>query len=141
MTPTFLDANVLIYAFLKTKRKLEQHETQIKEAAKNIITRINTGEETMTSVVHFSVVCNVLEDHLPREEALAIEKDLLFQDNLSIRTVTEEDYLKAIATAEYQHVGTNDALAYVLMKEEKLARIYSFDKDFDKFKDIARITQ
>lgn len=141
MTITFLDANVLVYAFLKTKRKLEQHETRIKDVAKNIITRINSGEKTVTSVVHFSEVCNILEDYLPLEEALAIEKDLLFQDNLSIKTVTEEDYLKAIATAEDQQVGTNDALAYVLMKEEGLTRIYSFDKDFDKFKNINRIVE
>jgi predicted nucleic acid-binding protein len=137
----FLDANVFVYAFLKPKRKLQPHEEEIKEAAKKIVTRINAGEEVVTSVVHFSEVCNVLEDYLSLEEALAIEIDLLFRDNILIKTVTEEDYLKALATAEDHQVGANDAIAYVLMKESGLNRIYSFDKDFDGFKDIDRIIE
>ena len=141
MTLTFLDANIFVYAFLKPKRKLQPHEEKIKDAAKNIITRINTGEETATSVVHFSEVCNILEDYLPIEEAFAIEKDLLLRDNIVIKAVTEEHYLKALAIAEDQSVGANDALAYVLMTESGLNRIYSFDKHFDAFKDIHRIIE
>lgn len=141
MSIVFLDANVFVYAFLKPKRKLQPHEEEIKEAAKKIVTRINAGEEVVTSVVHFSEVCNVLEDYLSLEEALAIEIDLLFRDNILIKTVTEEDYLKALATAEDHQVGANDAIAYVLMKESGLNRIYSFDKDFDGFKDIDRIIE
>jgi predicted nucleic acid-binding protein len=138
---TFVDANVFVYAFLKPKRKLQPHEEKIKDAAKKIITRINQGEETATSVVHFSEICNILEDHLPLEQAHTIEKGLLFIDNISIKQVSEEHYLKAIAIAEDQHIGANDALAYVLMKETGLCRVYSFDKDFDQLEEIERITE
>ncbi len=141
MAAAFVDANVFVYAFLKPKRKLQPHEESIKDAAKKIVTRINEGEEAVTSVVHFSELCNVLEDYLPIEEALTLEKGLLFLDNISVKEVSEEDYLKALAIAEDQQIGANDALAYVLMKEAGLQRIYSFDKDFDEFKDIHRITQ
>ena len=141
MPTTFIDANVFVYAFLKPKRKLQPHEEKIKDAAKKIITRINEGEETATSVVHFSEICNILEDHLPLEEAHMIEKGLLFLDNISIKQVSEEQYLKALAIAEDQLIGANDALAYVLMKETGLSRIYSFDKDFDNLKEIQRITE
>ena len=141
MTPTFVDANVFIYAFLKPLRKLQTSEEAIKGAAKRIAVRINEGEETITSVVHFSEVCNILEDYLPIEEAFAIEKDLLLRDNIVIKAVTEEHYLKALAIAEDQSVGANDALAYVLMTESGLNRIYSFDKHFDAFKDIHRIIE
>ena len=141
MPATFIDANVFVYAFLKPKRKLQPHEEKIKDAAKKIITRINEGEETATSVVHFSEICNILEDHLPLEQAHMIEKGLLFLDNISIKQVSEEHYLKALAIAEDQHIGANDALAYVLMKETGLSRVYSFDKDFDQLKEIQRITE
>lgn len=137
----FVDASVFVYAFLKPKRKLQPHEASVKEAAKKIVLRINEGEEAATSVVHFSEVCNVLEDHLSLEEAFTIEKGLLFRDNITIYEVSEEDYLKALSIAEEQQVGVNDALAYVLMKEAGLSRIYSFDKDFDGFKDINRIIE
>ena len=141
MPTAFVDANVFVYAFLKPKRKLQPHEQNIKDAAKKIVTRINEGEETVTSVVHFSEICNILEDHLPIEEAHTLEKGLLFLDNISFKEVSEEDYLKALAIAEDQQIGANDALAYVLMQETGLNRIYSFDKDFDGFKDIRRITE
>ena len=141
MPPFFVDANVFVYAFLKPKRKLHTDEEAIKGAAKRIVTRINEGEETVTSVVHFSEICNILEDHLPIQEANTIEKGLLLRDNLTVRGVSEEDYLKALEVAEDERIGANDALAYVLMKEIGIGKIYSFDKDFDGFKDIQRITE
>jgi len=139
LSVAFIDASVFVYAFLKPKRKLQPHEANIKDAAKKIVSRINEGEEVATSVVQFSEVCNLLEDYLPLEEAF--EKGLLFRDNIVIHEVSEEDYLEALLIAEDQKVGANDALAYVLMKETGLGRIYSFDKDFDAFADIKRIIE
>ena len=141
MPAAFVDANVFVYAFLKPTRKLQPHEQKIKEAAKKIVTRINEGEETVTSVVHFSEICNILEDHLPTQQACTLEKGLLLLDNVVVKEVAEEHYLKALAVAEDYEVGANDALAYVLMTEAGINRIYSFDKDFHKFKDILAITQ
>ena len=69
MSVAYVDANVFVYAFLKTKRNLQPHEVNIKEAAKKIVSRINEGEKVATSVVHFSEVCNILDDYLPFEEA------------------------------------------------------------------------
>ena len=141
MSMAFVDASVFVYAFLKPKRKLKLHEVNIKDAAKKIVSRINEGEEVAMSVVHFSEVCNVLEDHLSLEEAFEIERGLLFRENIVIHEVSEEDYIEALLVAEDQKVGANDALAYVLMKEAGLGKIYSFDKDFDAFKDVKRIIE
>jgi len=136
-----VDANMFVYPFLKPKRKLQPHEVAIKEAAKKIVSRINEGEKVATSVVHFSEVCNILEDHIPFEEALLIEKGLLLRENILIGEVSEDDYFKAISAAEDQRVGVNDALAYVLMKKAAIHKIYSFDKDLDSFTDIKRIVE
>ena len=48
---------------------------------------------------------------------------------------------EALAIAEDQQIGANDALAYVLMKQSGLNILYSFDRDFDGFKDISRIIE
>ncbi len=112
----------------------------MKEAAKKIVARISAGERVITSVVHFSEVCNILEDYLPLEEAIVLEKGLLLRENLLIGEVTQEDYLIAVSMAEDCHVGANDALAYVLMKKEDLKIIYSFNRDFEVFADVQRIT-
>jgi uncharacterized protein len=138
MSVAYVDANVFIYAFLKTKRTLQPHEVKIKDAAKKIVSRINEGENVVTSVVHFSEVCNILDDYLPIEEALLVEKGLLFRENILICEVSKDDYLKAISVTEDRSVGVNDALAYVLMKKRAIQTVYSFDKDFDTFADIHR---
>ena len=138
MSVAYVDANVFIYAFLKTKRTLQPHEVKIKDAAKKIVSRINEGEKVVTSIVHFSEVCNILDDYLPNEEALLVEKGLLFRENILICEVSKDDYLKAISVTEDHNVGVNDALAYVLMKKRAIQTIYSFDKDFDTFADIRR---
>jgi predicted nucleic acid-binding protein len=134
----YVDTNVFVYAFLKLRRKLHPHEENIKDAAKKIVSRINEGEQVVTSVIHFSEVCNILEDHLSFEEALLIERGLLFRENILIHEVSAEDYVKALSINQDHQIGINDALAYVLMKETGLHKIYSFDKDFNVFKDIER---
>jgi len=113
---------------LKTKRQLQPHEVKIKEAAKKIVSRINEDKKVVTSVVHFSKVCNILDDYLPVEEAFLIEKGLLFQENIFICAVSKDDYLKAISVTEDQQVEVNDALAYVLMKKEAIRTVYSFNR-------------
>jgi len=141
LPPVFVDASVFVYAFLRPKRKLQALEASVKDASKKIVSRINEGEEVATSVVHFSEVCNILEDYLPFEEAFVIERGLLMRENITFHKVTEEDYLKALAIAEDHQVGANDALAYVIMKETGLRKIYSFDRDFDRFKDVTRVIE
>ena len=118
MPQAYVDANVFVYAFLKTKRQLQPKELEIKQAAKNIVARISKGEKVMTSVVHFSEVCNVLEDHLPYEEAILLEKGLLYRDNVSICEVAQEDYIKAVSIAE-DHDGRRQRCFRLCPNEEK----------------------
>jgi len=137
----FVDTNVMVYALLKTTRKLQPHEVKTKESAKNILGRINEGEKVACSVVHFSELCNILECYMSFEDALELEKGLLLRRNIQICDVTQEDYLSAVATAEQNCVGLNDALAYIVMKKAGVTKIYTFDKHFDGFSDIERLTE
>jgi predicted nucleic acid-binding protein len=137
----FVDTNVFVYALLKPTRKLQPHEINAKEAAKQIVSRINAGEEVICSVVHFSEICNIIEYYLPLEGALILEKGLLLRENIQICKVTPDDYLNAVSISEQHPVGLNDALAYVLMKKTAITKIYSFDKHFDCFPEVQRITE
>ncbi len=141
MPAVFVDTNLFVYALLKTSRKLQDHEIKTKETAKQILSRINEGEAVACSVVHFSELCNIIEYYYTFEDALELEKGLLLRRNIQISEVTRDDYLNATAVAEQHQVGLNDALAYVLMKKTEISKIYSFDKHFDCFKDIERLTK
>ena len=141
MLQAYVDTNVFVYAMLKPTRKLQPREINTKEAAKQIVSRINAGEEVACSVVHFSEICNIIEYYLPQVRALTLEKGLLLRENIQICEVTPDDYLNAVSIAEQHPIGLNDALAYVFMKKAAITKIYSFDAHFDCFPEIHRITE
>jgi len=52
---------------------------------------------------------------------------------------SSRDFPSALQEVRDEQVGLTDALAYASMKERGVTEIYSFDKDFDRFGDIARV--
>lgn len=126
----FVDANVLLYAILRPKRKLTEREMEIKEAAKRILERINDGEEVLTSVVHLSEVVNVLEDVAGLSFSISFLKDLMLKKNVVVEDVDRNEYFESILLAGEKGIGINDALAYVIMRRKGIEEIYTFDKHF-----------
>ncbi len=135
----FIDASVFVHAYLKPKRALSADEIQIKEDAKKIVARVNQGERVLTSVVHLAEIANVLEDYLPREEALEIERALCFREEIEIESLASADCYQALSEAEEQGMGFTDSIASLVMKRKGLSEIYSFDHDFDHAEGIKRI--
>lgn len=134
----FLDANVLIYAYAKPKRKLTEEEKKIKKKAKEIVGRVNKGERVFTTLIHLSEVANILEKAAPMAALSKLLKGILSMDNVKVLDVSREDYLAATDVAPTQGIGVNDALAVIKMREAGLSEIYSFDKHFDVIEGIVR---
>jgi predicted nucleic acid-binding protein len=80
----FIDASVFVHAFLKPKRDLKKHEVEIKEAAKEIVKRINDGEKVATTLVQISEIANILESYMPVKMALGVEEFLLMAGNVKV---------------------------------------------------------
>jgi predicted nucleic acid-binding protein len=53
--------------------------------------------------------------------------------------VSREDYFGGIELMKEIGLDPNDSLAAQLMKNEGIREIYSFDRDFDRVKEIKRI--
>lgn len=137
----FVDASVFVHAFIKPRRKLKVHEQRIKKNAKQIVKRIDSGEEIAISTVHLSEVANVLEDFMPFKSALEIVTSLISKPSITLLNVTGKDCIKAVLIAQTNTIGFTDAIACVLMSESMMKEIYSFDKDFDRVKDFRRISE
>lgn len=136
----FVDASVFVHAFLKPKRKLKPHEIEIKESAKEIVRRINDGEEVGITVVQIVEIANLLESYLPLSEALKVEEFFLLAKNVNVFDVTKRDCLKALKISREGSVGLSDAIAYVVMTKIGVNEMYSFDSDFDRL-NVKRITE
>ncbi len=135
----FVDSNVFIHAFLRPRRRLERHETEIKEAAKQIVLRLEDGEEASTTVVHLSEVANLLEARMPLGDSRALLSSLVTLRGLRVVDVGGVDYSAAIQASGDLGVGVNDCLAYLVMREHGIGEIYSFDRHFDEMDGISRI--
>jgi predicted nucleic acid-binding protein len=127
----FIDANVFIYAVLKSKRELNERGREVKNASKEILKKVNEGEEVITTVVHLSEIANVLEDAANLSFSLSFVKDILLKRNVIVERVSDEDYISSVFLAEEKRVSINDALAYLLMKRKGIEEIYTFDKHFE----------
>ncbi|RLE64632.1 MAG: twitching motility protein PilT [Thermoprotei archaeon] len=136
----FVDASVFVHAFLKPKRELKPHEVEIKEAAKNIVRRINEGEKVGLTVVQLAEIANILEKHMPLEKALQVERFLLYAPNVEVYEVDRKTCIEALRVAEEKKIGLSDAIAYIVMLQNNIEEIYSLDRDFDKLERIKRLT-
>jgi len=113
----------------------------MKTRARNIVARINEGEEVATSTVHFAEVANLLEGWFPFEDAKVIQRGIIALDSVRILPTTRQDLVEALALDLEAGLGTSDALAVVFMRREGLGEIYSFDRDFDRAPGVDRVEE
>ena len=128
----FIDANIFLYAVIKPKNSISPKVLERKERAKEILMRVQEGEEVVTTVVHLSEVSNILEAKTNLNTAVEFLEELLTAENVKVLPVSTEEYLKAVLLAREKGVSVNDALAYIKMKELGIKEIYTFDKHFEK---------
>jgi predicted nucleic acid-binding protein len=126
----FIDANVFLYAVVKPKKEVKKEILERKKRSKQILLRIENGEEVITTVVHISEVANILEAKVNLSTALNFVESLILAGNIKVLPVLYEDYLKALLIAREKKVSVNDALAYLKMRETGIEEIYTFDNHF-----------
>jgi predicted nucleic acid-binding protein len=130
----FIDSNVFVYAYVKPKREISEKISRMKEKAKEILMKINYGEErVVTSLVHMSEIANVIESLSSISKSIEIIENILNNKNIIVKDVTTHYYIEAFRVANREKVSVNDALAYVIMRNNNISEIYTFDeKHFKK---------
>ena len=135
----FVDANIFVYAFLEPKRRLTEREAALKQRSKDIVRRIDKGEQVRTAIVQITEVCNIMESRAPPEQAHEIIQSILFSNSIDIVAVDTAVYAAALELARTHAVSVNDGVAAVVMEQNSMQEIYSHDTDFDKIPGITRI--
>jgi len=108
--------------------------------AKEILERIESGEQAMTSSLVVAEVCAWLEYHGMRDKIDAFFKALESYPTLKKCETTYEDELKAEdLKSRYSHLEFFDRVYLAQMLRLKLTEIYSNDRGFDKVSEIKRI--
>jgi len=78
---------------------------------------------------------------MPVGDARTIQRSLLQRDNVDLGSTVKGDLIEAVSVGQQTDVGATDALAVVLMRRNALDEIYSFDRDFDRFRDLRRASR
>lgn len=128
----FVDANVFIYILVKSPEKDY-------EISKKILKKIEDGEEAATSPAILQEVVDWLEYNNRKREIrsfLAAVNSYLALNKLNNAW---DDLLTAMDDMDEYEIDFVDALTLQTMKKNKINKIYSNDKDFDRVKWIKRL--
>jgi predicted nucleic acid-binding protein len=128
----FVDANVFLYTLIGSPKR--DFDT-----SKAILKRVEEGEEAITSLAVIQEVVDWLEYNGRKKEAgvfLAAVNSYTKMKKVSNRW---RDFPRASAEAEKEDIDFVDALTLAVMRREKIAEVYSKDKDFDRIAGIKRV--
>ncbi len=136
----FLDANVFVYAYYRPKKTLTEKEETMKDQAKEIIRRVSSGEEQVTTtVVHVSEIVNILKNGMLQDQLTSLILGLFMLDNVKILDVTKEAYFAAAEIGNDLKLEPNDALAVDTMRQNGIDEIYTFDEHFSNIDCIVKL--
>ena len=136
----FLDANVFVYAYYRPKKALTEKEETMKDQAKEIIRRVSSGEEQVTTtVVHVSEIVNILKNGIPQDQLTSLILGLFMLDNVKILDVTKDAYFAAAEIGNDLKLEPNDALAVDTMRQNGIDEIYTFDEHFSNIDGIVKL--
>ena len=127
----FVDSNVFIYV-------LDRHP-KFGETAKQILKRIDGGEETVTSTLVIEEVCAYLTKQKRRVELQAFVDTLLAYGCLLKRPYLFEDIITAKEMLRIYRLDWEDLVIAAQMHREGINEIYSNDTDFDQIPGIKRV--
>jgi predicted nucleic acid-binding protein len=130
----FVDANVFIYAIVKSPQK--DHEI-----SRTILQRIESGEAAATSLAVIQEVINWLQYNGRKREVgsflLAINSYL----SMSKLSTNWDNFFPSLEDMYGKQIDFVDSLTLQIMKQYKINEIYSNDKDFDRIEWVKRIWQ
>ena len=135
----YIDANIFIYAYFKPKKgkALAEKIKWCKEEAKKIIQKINNEENKYCiSIIQLSEVVNLLKYAMSWQDLQAFIMGLISNKSIEIMEITKMMYINAVNKMTEYGIDSNDISAYLLMKEEKIKKIYTFDRHYENFPDI-----
>ena len=134
----YLDTNVFIYAYFKPKEiSLTPKVKWMKSEAKNVIEKLNNeSEKFCISLIQLSEVVNILKMTLMWEDLRRFLLGLISNNSLQIFEISKLLYINSIDKITKYNMDSNDISAYLIMKENNINQIFTFDKKFRNLKDI-----
>lgn len=127
-----VDANIFLEVQLGRARSKECEEFLMKVVKGEI-------HAYTTDLILDNVVLAMEKANVKTSKLRKFLESVMFYEGLTIYSLNIIDKIIATALMEDTKLDFDDATAYFTMKSLDIKEIVSFDKDFDKVKDIKRI--
>lgn len=127
----FVDSNIFIYV-------LDRHP-KFGKTAKEVLKRIEAGEEAVTSTLVIEEVCAYLKKHRREMEIAGFVGSLRGYGSLLKRPCLFEDFITVVESSRVHKIDWEDLVIVAQMQREGVNEIYSNDADFDHMPGIRRI--
>ena len=75
---------------------------------------------------------------MTKRDAMRVLRSISALEHLSIMSVERQHVVTASIVGSEIGLGFNDTIAYILMHENEITEIYSFDKDFNRIEEFTR---
>lgn len=129
----FADTNIFIRLYLQDNPKSSP-------LANDIISACENGKFTLVicPVTILEIVWLLLSFYkIPKEKILLFLEEILLISNIEVvdRPLIE----KVLSLYKSKNIDVTDAYWIAVMEQEKIKEIFSFDRDFDKIKEITRL--
>ena len=128
----FVDSNVFIHVLIRSPKNDY-------EIAKQILKRIENGEEAITNLAIIQEIVDWLEYNHRRKDVEKLLTAINSYLSLKKAEVCWSDMLKAIDDMKRYNLDLTDALTLQTMKKYNIKEIYTNDRDFDRVEGIKRI--
>lgn len=129
----YLDANIFLYALLNSDEK--------GRACRQILAKIATRQEDgCTSFLTWDELLHILKKNRERDVAIHESGQFLHFPNLSFINVDETVIFKAQELVKKYALNPRDAIHAASALMRNINRILSDDPDFDKIKEMKRVT-
>lgn len=129
----FLDTNILL-------RYLTNDDKQKARRALELLTRVERGEERVATspMVIFEAVFTLQKHYrVAREHIRAALGDIISLRGLDLPN--KRLYIQALDLYAAENVSFADAFNAAFIRSRGMSEIYSWDADFDRFEDLARL--
>lgn len=130
----FIDANIFIRHLTQDHPEFSPACTALLAKAERNEVQLTTSESVVTEVVQ--VLGSPRLYNLPRQQVCALLTALLSLPGM--KSPQRAIYLHALSLYAREAVDFPDCLTVAHMQQEKLMYLYSYDRDFDRFKGICR---
>jgi len=135
MNDVIPDTNILVYYITDENTLQNKDQIALVKKSKKRFKEIQKESNVILTSVVLVELSNILKYKVGVEESTKILEKIIFNEKVRIETLNQDEAIEALTISKENDVKYTDCLIYLISKRLN-AKIFSYDKDFERFEDV-----